>query len=180
MLFALGTTFLFHFHSFTSGTNQKANDILSFIAFLWQRKGFLLIRGWSLLLAVGCFVVFVVINGGIVVGDKENHVPTVHWAMLSHLCAINGALLLPELFCQKLLLNRTSNSNRNPDHQPTAQGLTWDSAVIAKKNTLPMATIREWTLPLALGLLVGAGLVYGSRSHPFLLADNRYQDEYTH
>jgi hypothetical protein len=82
-------------------------------------------------------------------GDKENHVPVLHFAMLAH------ALALITLIVAPLVLWDLYASQRSPRKAPTALFST--------------ASVMY----IALGGLIAYALVYHSYSHPFLLSDNR-------
>lgn len=70
--------------------------LFQFIVQLWQHRITLIASTWSLLLPVVGFVAFVIKNGGIVLGDKENHQPVLHWAMLVHMLFIVGLVNAPD------------------------------------------------------------------------------------
>lgn len=57
---------------------------LAFVRFLVGNLGAVLQRYWSFVLVALLFVAFVVVNGSIVVGDKENHKASRHFAQLSY------------------------------------------------------------------------------------------------
>ena len=119
----------------------------------------LLFHCLSLLIPVIIFVLFVIYNGSIVVGDKENHKPVLHFAMPIHLLAISGLFTLNRLFLRnnknsKIIVNNSNN----------------------KVNKVSNSLIKK--IQFLLSHLIGVSIVtsclyYGSLSHPFLLADNR-------
>jgi hypothetical protein len=90
------------------------------------------------------------------VGDKENHKPVLHFAMLAHALFLIAAVTAPIAVWERVS--------------------TTPSAVARSKRTRGDAP-PQWTTLVAYGLLgLGAAyaLVYKSYSHPFLLSDNRY------
>lgn len=137
--------------SFQSKTNEDGfKQLVAFAIYLVRNIGFIIKKYWSLMLPVIIFLMFVYINGGIVVGDKENHVPTVHFAMISHCLAIIGLLSFPNFIAVHVFKSS----------QPTS------------KNGLSL----KWSL--GLGAIISLGMVFGSKSHPFLLSDNRHLSFY--
>jgi hypothetical protein len=152
-----------------------AERILQFLCGVWKRKWELLQRLWPLLLPVAGFVLFVMKTGSIVlgtqstgctlkphlravmcVGDKENHKPVLHFAMLAHALFLIAAVTAPIAMWEWVS--------------------TTPSAVARSKRTSGDAP-PQWTTLVAYGLLgLGAAyaLAFKSYSHPFLLSDNRY------
>eukprot|EP01034_Spumella_vulgaris_P025539 gene25539-32009_t len=123
-------------------------QLVYFVSQLWRHKSHLFTHSIALLLPVMAFAVFVVKNGGIVLGDKENHRPVAHPAMLTHMLAIYALMSAP------FALSETCQ---------------WVFTVIYKQFTCGWGGIA-WSL---LVLSVSAfSLTHGSLSHPFLLADN--------
>ncbi|KAG9251942.1 DIE2/ALG10 family-domain-containing protein [Emericellopsis atlantica] len=108
---------------------------------------------WPHITVLGVFVAFVVWNGGVVLGDKSNHVATVHLAQMLYIWPFFAFFSLP------LLLPYAWN---------------W---VFSAKN------VKTWTAPAALlrsgyvlaTTLLSCGIVkYNTIVHPFTLADNRH------
>jgi alpha-1,2-glucosyltransferase len=106
------------------------------------------------MLCFGCvglaFAAFVVLNGGIVVGDRNAHQATLHWAQLCYGVAFIGAMLWPHLVFGGALARAARSVRRRP-----------------------------WLFAL-LWLLAFAALRFGSIAHPYLLADNRHYTFYLH
>jgi hypothetical protein len=125
------------------------------------------------------FVLFLYQNGSIVVGDKENHVVGVHFAMISHLSLLYTLLALPSLL-DRLFLQRgkrlffflvfhfqfTMIGTTSTDLK------TWEE--MKKLKNLSFLEIIGYLLS---GVAGGYMLIKGSKSHPFLLSDNRYARE---
>lgn len=63
-----------------------------------QHKWRLLRELWSLALVPAAFAVFVVVNGGIVVGDRNNHTPVLHLMQLPYLLLFAAGALAPVHF----------------------------------------------------------------------------------
>lgn len=111
------------------------------------------IKAAALLVPVGAFAHFVVNmnEGSIVLGDKVNHVPALHWAMPIHALAVLSVTLI--------LIKPP----------PASSG---GKTAINAPSTLRVAKH-------AFGIAgVSAALYYGSLDHPFLLSDNRHYTFY--
>lgn len=119
--------------------------LIDFVVYLLKNVATVVGALWSLIIPIMAFGAFVIVNGGIVVGDKDNHKPTVHFAMLSHCLAITGILCIPGLI---------------------------SSALYARPKT-QRSNALSWTTCLLIGLAISCGMTFGSLSHPFLLSDNR-------
>lgn len=63
-----------------------------------QHKWRLLRDLWSLALVPAAFAVFLVVNGGIVVGDRGNHTPVLHIMQLPYLLLFTAGALAPMHF----------------------------------------------------------------------------------
>lgn len=130
-----------------------AAGLLQLIRKLWTERAHLIALTWPLLLPVAAFGVFVLHNGGVVVGDRANHTMSLHWAMLAHPLLIYAALMAPRLLAQLW------------DH-----GGVWE-----RVKHLRLAQLLGYGVVFAAG---AAALVWGCRSHPFLLSDNRHYTFY--
>ncbi|TGO27794.1 hypothetical protein BPAE_0036g00050 [Botrytis paeoniae] len=114
----------------------------------------------SLLLTFGAFVF---INGGVVLGDKSNHVATIHLSQLLYLwpfiAFFSFPLLIPALF--SFILNSIDNI------------LHPSKFLTSSLNTQLRAFI---TFALVLASLLGSLVIikYNTIIHPFILADNRH------
>ncbi|GAA5984007.1 hypothetical protein JCM5350_004989 [Sporobolomyces pararoseus] len=93
------------------------------------------------------FATFIKINGGIVLGDKSNHVATVHVPQLYYFIAFSAAFLSPHLL------------EKNKIRKSVSSLVGTKKRVAASLNILVVMcwTIRNFTI-----------------AHPFLLADNRH------
>ncbi len=141
------------------GDKQESETTLGSVgAFL---KNLLLLNGLSfghfkaafLLAPVGAFAYFVVYmnEGSVVLGDKANHAPVLHWAMPMHALALMSLMLL-----------LVSPPRGTTQTKPALGSL---SAVRILAHTVGMAGVT-------------AALYYSSLDHPFLLADNRHYTFY--
>jgi hypothetical protein len=95
----------------------------------------------------------------VVLGDKDHHKPVLHLAMLPHMLSLSCLLLTPDMLL-----------HHHHHH------LQWQRN---RRNRLSSAdaTKRVSFTSLALGvaviIIIAASLLFGVKSHPFLLADNR-------
>lgn len=104
---------------------------------------------WLFLLGIAAFVVFVLQNGGIVVGDKQHHVPVKHWMQPLYFHGFIEIMALP-------IVVRKSVS------------------AVAGWFTSPMKAAGALCLCGAFAVLVR----HGTLIHPFILADNRHYTFY--
>jgi alpha-1,2-glucosyltransferase len=120
-----------------------------------------------LLVCVG-FAGFVVYNGSVVVGDRENHIPQPHFAQLGYLVTVMGVYLLPDAvqaLCGWL----------------APIPIVWESILVGQQLKRQLFTAKVAIAALAV-LPVCAATAYlvhiGTVVHPFLLADNRHYTFY--
>jgi alpha-1,2-glucosyltransferase len=133
-------------------------QLCTFIGALLRNAPTIFAALWPLIIPVLMFVVFVYINGGVVVGDKENHAPVVHFAMPLHLVVATAFSMGPfGLFAlSKDMLRHT---------RLYIGGGIWKA----------LSFFGICTAVCAVTALV---LYFGCLSHPFLLADNRHYTFY--
>ena len=134
------------------------NTVWAFIYSLVSNLPRLVCVTWPLLLPVSLFVIFVAVfnDGGIVVGDKDNHRMVLHFAMPVHLFMIISLLLGPKEVIASVL----------------------EVSVYYKNQLLSSTTTNRRKVFLLLQLIAVSGIVClvlykGCLSHPFLEADNR-------
>lgn len=72
-------------------------EFRTFVMALSAHKTHLLLLTWPLLLPVAGLAYFVLrVNGGsVVLGDREQHAPQLHGAMLAYLCLLHTLFMLP-------------------------------------------------------------------------------------
>ena len=75
-----------------------------------QRKYRLVRELWSLALVPFLFVVFVVVNGSIVVGDKAHHEPALHFVQPLYFVLFSAAALAPLHFTPHRYLQSSLHS----------------------------------------------------------------------
>ena len=140
-------------------TPKNQTTIVLLVQRAWQLRVSLLRALWPFAVVVGAFAVFVVRNGGVVVGDKEHHIPVRH-LMQPLYCLV---------YCTVLL---------NPVYWLPTRIYTNIASIFRSKRS------KGWASPLSLvgAAMVGGGVVAavatGTLTHPFLLADNRHYTFY--
>jgi alpha-1,2-glucosyltransferase len=157
------------------------SNLLKFIKLLIVRLSSLLSLSWPLLVPVSVFIFFVYKNGSVVVGDKDNHQITLHPAMPLHM--LGNALLTQycyihsnhynavtcSVFISPLIASDFLNLFKSIKENKIKDILQFPSS---------MTMLRTIVFHGIGMLLVSLMLVYGSKSHPFLLADNRHYSFY--
>lgn len=118
----------------------------------WQRKLSLLRDLWSLALVPAAFAAFVLWNGGIVVGDKANHEPAVHFMQPLYFMLFSAVALGPLHF----------------GHKRLELALRW-LLLGFQQRPLTMLRLLGTALVLVHYIVAKYTLV-----HPFLLSDNRH------
>ncbi|KOS22841.1 Dol-P-Glc:Glc(2)Man(9)GlcNAc(2)-PP-Dol alpha-1 [Escovopsis weberi] len=118
-------------------------------------------RIWPHVAILLSFSGFVSWNGGVVLGDKSNHVATIHLAQMLYVWAFFAFFSLPLLVPLALQLLRTILA-RPP------RGIVAKTAAFYKARAL-------WLVCLAAGVALSAAVVrHNTIVHPFTLADNRH------
>lgn len=105
-------------------------------------------RLWAYGLVGLSFILFLIFNGGIVVGDKAAHVSVFHLPQLFYFAGFSV------VFCAPHVLNRTNLRS------------AWHTL---QRRLLPISVV------LALGM---GGVMLFTHAHPYLLADNRHYTFY--
>lgn len=109
------------------------------------------------------------------VGDKDNHKMVLHAAMPLHLM-IAICVALGPLEVVKSAWNILTVSSASPKHHSDSPNITQGSS--NEKEPPHQVTISlsvRWALFAILCAISAACLYWGCKSHPFLLADNRYE-----
>ncbi|XXG99460.1 hypothetical protein Hte_005799 [Hypoxylon texense] len=131
---------------------------------------------------MGAFVGFVAWNGGVVLGDKSNHVATLHLAQMLYIWPLfaffSAPLFIPQLmdwsvFNFQTLTGSAVLSNRTP----TTKGGPKPSQSAALKTFNWLGSCRTThSIVVLAGALGAATLIvrYNTIIHPFTLADNRH------
>ncbi|KAK4155846.1 glycosyltransferase [Chaetomidium leptoderma] len=113
---------------------------------------------WPHVTVIALFAGFVAWNGGVVLGDKSNHVATIHLAQMLYIWPLFA------FFSAPLLVSSFISAVTHPT--PYLQSLL---SCTTKRATL--ASIPYTLLTLVLSLAV---VQYNTIIHPFTLADNRH------
>ncbi|KAL6872841.1 glycosyltransferase family 59 protein [Trichoderma novae-zelandiae] len=143
---------------------------------------------WPYMFVLGAFGGFVGWNGGVVLGDKSNHVATIHlpqmlyiWAFFGFFslplflpCAISGVALLRNVF-----VSRKNGAAEGPDMPNRASSSV---SMPPRDASLPLrffATVFNnrllWPVYLVSTFILSTLVVrYNTIIHPFTLADNRH------
>lgn len=168
----------------SSSANQRIPDMLftavSLIVAALCNPIRLIRQIWPHVTALAAFAGFVAWNGGVVLGDKSNHVATIHLPQMLYVWAFFGFFSLPLFAPYAILAIDTIRSvfisqkdkdvpkKSNAASQP-ALSLPLKLFVFTFNNRL------LWPLYLA-STLVLSGLVvrFNTIIHPFTLADNRH------
>jgi alpha-1,2-glucosyltransferase len=140
-------------------SSLSPTSLIAFVRSLFTSSPELLVVTWPLLLPVLLFIVFVFgfNEGGIVVGDKDNHRMVVHAAMPLHLGMAISLLLGPwEMIVGILELAKASIT------------------VLQSKSFPILEKMKLVLLVLVAFSAVSAVLFWGCLPHPFLEADNRF------
>ncbi|KAK4238679.1 hypothetical protein C8A03DRAFT_43604 [Achaetomium macrosporum] len=113
---------------------------------------------WPHTTVLGLFACFVAWNGGVVLGDKSNHIATIHLAQMLYIWPLLA------FFCAPLLLPSAISAILHPvqHFQSLLFISSWRSALVNISFTL---------LTILLSLAV---VKYNTIIHPFTLADNRH------
>ncbi|KAL2016327.1 hypothetical protein VTK56DRAFT_3868 [Thermocarpiscus australiensis] len=134
---------------------------------------------WPYITVLTLFAGFVFWNGGVVLGDKSNHVATIHLAQMLYIwpffAFFSGPLFIPSIFALITIPFRYLQSLR--DRQPGASPRKRNQIATAKTSTSSgtrssaLIDIPYALLTLLLSLAV---VKYNTIIHPFTLADNRH------
>lgn len=122
----------------------------------WELKWQLAADLWPLAAVVAAFAAFVVVNGGIVVGDKAHHAAVRHLAQPLYCLLYCTAWLAPAFW------------------SPPALAAAVQQLRVALRRR-PAATVAALT---AAAGCVAAAVRWATLAHPFLLADNRHYTFY--
>ncbi|KAK6828399.1 Dol-P-Glc:Glc(2)Man(9)GlcNAc(2)-PP-Dol alpha-1-2-glucosyltransferase [Apiospora arundinis] len=137
---------------------------------------------------MGLFVAFVIWNGGVVLGDKSNHIATLHLAQMLYIWPLfaffSAPLFLPQtLRClnaaYRFVTGSSPSSATTPS--PVTRRVSSHSTQLEKSALLKAFNVVFSNGPILSVLLVAACLIIGllivhfnTIIHPFTLADNRH------
>ncbi|KAI1141999.1 glycosyltransferase family 59 protein [Hypoxylon sp. FL0543] len=136
-------------------------------------------RIWPHLVVLGTFVGFVIWNGGVVLGDKSNHVATLHLAQMLYIWPLfaffSAPLLVPNLLALALQPFTPPANAPLPPKSPKAKSDPRQSTAL-KLFTLLGSSHTTQSIILLTAALVAAILIvrFNTIIHPFTLADNRH------
>ncbi|KAI0128127.1 glycosyltransferase family 59 protein [Hypoxylon sp. NC0597] len=139
-------------------------------------------RIWPHLVILGAFVGFVAWNGGVVLGDKSNHVATLHLAQMLYIWPLfaffSAPLFIPQLLSMlTLVLKPFTSSAKAPLPRRNSKETNDPKQTAALKvfNQLGSNHTAHTIIVLAGALAVATLIVkFNTIIHPFTLADNRH------
>mmetsp|Transcript_2906 Transcript_2906/g.11081 ORF Transcript_2906/g.11081 Transcript_2906/m.11081 type:complete len:517 (-) Transcript_2906:317-1867(-) len=153
-------------------TSPPVNSLIQFTLYCLTNLP-LIIRVYFKWILIGIlFVIFVLLNGSIVLGDKSNHKATLHVPQFFYFCAFACAMLPGHLICVLMHLPtqfraRYFTAEKSPHR--THQDHRHDT------KTLNLTQILFDTVFFSLACCVVALLSYKfAFVHPFILSDNRH------
>ncbi|KAI6351584.1 glucosyltransferase [Pyricularia grisea] len=139
-----------------------------------------LLQVWPHVSILGLFAGFVAWNGGVVLGDKSNHVATLHLAQMLYIWPLiaffSAPLMLRCLFStarhlQKLLPGRTAQLQKERSMKSSQKDWVLTCLAFIRKHTSTGYPFPLWYVSAA----VATAIVHKSTIiHPFTLADNRH------
>ncbi|KAL7932992.1 glycosyltransferase family 59 protein [Trichoderma chlorosporum] len=137
---------------------------------------------WPYVAVLGAFAGFVAWNGGVVLGDKSNHVATIHLPQMLYIWAFFGFFSLP-LFVPYVVLGvdtlrsvfRSDSASTKPN-KDTVKPAPRDGLSLPLKLFSAVFNNRLlWPLYLVATFILSALVVrFNTIVHPFTLADNRH------
>ncbi|KAL4856318.1 Dol-P-Glc:Glc(2)Man(9)GlcNAc(2)-PP-Dol alpha-1 [Chlorella vulgaris] len=131
-------------------------DLRRLLRQVWLRRGQLAGELGPLAAVVTAFAAFVVVNGGVVVGDKAHHVPVRHLAQPLYFLLYCTAWLAPVFWSPQALMAAAQEIAATARRQPARSAATAAAAAAAASGAVARGTL----------------------AHPFLLADNRHYTFY--
>lgn len=132
--------------------NSLTEEVCDISLKLWNSKCEILIAFAPFVVVMAAFVAFIIWNGGIVLGAKEAHVVSPHFAQFLYFGLVSAAALLPWHFTPNRVLDLFHLSGKNK-------------------------TCGSLAVLMGLGLSFVA-VHFFSIAHPYLLADNRHYTFY--
>ncbi|KAL1870563.1 hypothetical protein VTK73DRAFT_2538 [Phialemonium thermophilum] len=136
--------------------------------------GLILKLVWPRIAILASFVLFVIWNGGVVLGDKSNHIATLHLAQMLYIWPLfaffSAPLLLGPVAFAAVRFWQPRQKLAKKSSPETEKGSSTDT------RTSEALVHRLFFAIFVLGaLLVACGVVkYSTIVHPFTLADNRH------
>ncbi|XP_062184698.1 dol-P-Glc:Glc(2)Man(9)GlcNAc(2)-PP-Dol alpha-1,2-glucosyltransferase isoform X2 [Phragmites australis] len=132
--------------------NSFAEEVWDISLKLWNSKCKVLVTFTPFAVVMVAFIAFIIWNGGIVLGAKEAHLVSPHFAQFLYFGLVSAAALLPWHFTPSLVLDLFRWSGKNKT-----------CSSLAVLTTLGLSFIA---------------VHFFSVAHPYLLADNRHYTFY--
>ncbi|KAH6659089.1 DIE2/ALG10 family-domain-containing protein [Truncatella angustata] len=131
-------------------------------------------RIYPQIVVVALFAGFVLWNGGVVLGDKSNHVATLHLAQMLYIWPLFAFFSAPLVLPQTLHVAQGVQSYFMSQWPLKSTGREGKSGKNAQRNANYLGIALS--VVLLGGSTIGAGLIvhYNTIIHPFTLADNRH------
>ncbi|KAI9158203.1 Alpha-1,2 glucosyltransferase alg-10 [Paramyrothecium foliicola] len=136
---------------------------------------------WPYVTVLGAFVAFVAWNGSVVLGDKSNHVATLHLAQMLYIwpffAFFSLPLIVPSVFPALGWIHQTlvGGKTRTSSAQPRLTDTTKHPETSRKSDVLFTAKLAIWLLYASITGVISVAVVrYNTIIHPFTLADNRH------
>ncbi|KAM4060499.1 DIE2/ALG10 family protein [Hirsutella rhossiliensis] len=135
---------------------------------------------WPYLTVLGAFAGFVAWNGGVVLGDKSNHVATIHLAQMLYIWPFFAFFSLPLLLPYALSVVNVSRWVATTRGAESGQVSKLDSKQSLSEVSIALRLAENSRIFVSsialLGIIALSGLIvrYNTIIHPFTLADNRH------
>uniref|UniRef100_A0A7S0S2Y7 Dol-P-Glc:Glc(2)Man(9)GlcNAc(2)-PP-Dol alpha-1,2-glucosyltransferase n=1 Tax=Chlamydomonas leiostraca TaxID=1034604 RepID=A0A7S0S2Y7_9CHLO len=126
------------------------SELRATVVYKWRIRGQLAWAVGPMALVPAAFIAFLVVNGGVTVGDREAHKPVKHWAQLVYFAPYAAAMLAAQL--APCVWGAVRVAARRPLLALVALAALCAAAVAAQRASPP--------------------------AHPYLLADNRHYTFY--
>ncbi|KAI3318731.1 glycosyltransferase family 59 protein [Xylariaceae sp. AK1471] len=132
------------------------------------------------------FVAFVAWNGGVVLGDKSNHVATLHLAQMLYIWPLfvffSVPLFIPRVLNLVSIVYQALTSRHASKTEGETKKRTLSTNLMRRRSPLDELFNRVCTSGLASGVLICCGALaaallivqFNTIIHPFTLADNRH------
>ncbi|KAK8050936.1 Dol-P-Glc:Glc(2)Man(9)GlcNAc(2)-PP-Dol alpha-1-2-glucosyltransferase [Apiospora rasikravindrae] len=155
--------------------------VLSLACAAWWNLFTMLRRIYPHIITLSLFVAFVVWNGGVVLGDKSNHVATLHAAQMLYIWPLfaffSAPLFLPQVIrCLDAAYRFITKSSASSSFhlESSRRSEKKEAALVAFNAVFSNGPLLSVLLMVAC-LMVGLAIVhFNTIIHPFTLADNRH------
>ncbi|KAH6673956.1 DIE2/ALG10 family-domain-containing protein [Plectosphaerella plurivora] len=140
---------------------------------------------WPYMATLGLFVSFVIWNGGVVLGDKNNHIATIHLPQMLYIWPMFICFVLPLAIPTIIELGKWAVRARSASKSPGPTEASLKKQRELSKSPYPLyrlaarlATVPAWAWLIihlvAAAFLATVVVTFNTIVHPFTLADNRH------